>query len=172
MQDLLNMVLGDRNSDAVEQIGKKFNLGTQETTRALQHLLPSLQQGMHQNSQQQNGMEALQRALSDGRNEQYIEKPERIVEQGAVDNGNAILGHLLGSKNTSRKVAEQAANQTGFDSGVLKQMLPLAANLLMGSLSKETQSQDEERSFLHQVLDMDNDNSVLDDAAGIIGKLF
>lgn len=172
MQDLINMVLGSNNSGAVEQISKKFNLDAAQTTNALGQLLPSLKQGMQQNTQQQGGLESLLGDLSNSKNEQYVDQPERLAEPQAVDNGNAILGHLLGSKETSRQVAEQAASNTGIDSGILKQMLPLAASMFMGSLSKETNAQSSQQGFLQGMLDSDNDGSVLDNVAGLAGKLF
>ena len=158
MQDLLNMVLGSQNSGAVDQIAKKFNLDNQQATNALQSLLPSLKQGMQQNTQQQGGLESLIGALSNSQNQAYVEQPERLAEPQAVDNGNAILGHLLGNKETSRQVAQQAATKTGLDSGILKQMLPLAANMFMGSLTKESNAQSgQQEGFLQGLLDSDND---------------
>ena len=172
MQDLVNMVLGSQNSGAVEQIAKQFNLDKQQTSNALEQLLPSLKKGIQHNTQQQGGLESLLGALSNSKNQEYVEQPKRLAEPQAVDNGNAILGHLLGSKETSRQVAEQASSKTGIDSGILKQILPLAANMLMGSLTKETNSQQSQQGFLQGLLDSDNDGSVLDDVAGMASKLF
>ena len=172
MQDLVNMVLGSQNSGAVEQIAKQFNLDTQQTSNALEQLLPSLKQGMKHNTQQQGGLESRRGAMSNSGNQAYVEQPEKLAEPQAVDNGNAILGHLLGSKETSRQVAEQAATKTGIDSGILKQILPLAANMLMGSLTKQTNVEKEQQGFLQGFLDSDNDGSVLDDVAGMASKLF
>jgi len=41
--------------------------------------------------------------------------------------GNQILGHIFGSKDTSRDVATQASQQSGVDSSVLKKLLPIVA---------------------------------------------
>lgn len=172
MQDLINMVLGSNNSGAVEQIGKKFNLDSVQTSNALQQLLPSLKQGMQQNMQKQGGMESLLGALSSSKNQAYVEQPEKLTEPQAVDNGNSILGHLLGSKENSRQVAEQAATNTGIDSSILKQMLPMAATMLMGSLSKETNTQSSQQGFLQGLIDTNDDGSMMDDVAGMASKLF
>ena len=48
--------------------------------------------------------------------------------------------HVLGSKDVSRQVATHAASETGLDSTVLKQMLPLVASLAMAALSKHAAS--------------------------------
>jgi hypothetical protein len=47
-----------------------------------------------------------------------------IVGGGA---GNQILGHIFGSKDKSRNVAAQASQQSGVDSSVLKNLLPIVA---------------------------------------------
>lgn len=172
MQELLKMVLGSKNSDVVEEIGKQFDLEPQQARQVLERLLPSLQRGMHQNALQQEGFESLLRALLYDDNGEFIEHPERITGSKAVDNGNDILGYLLGSKKVSRRVAETVGNKTGIDQGVLKQMLPLAANLLMATLSTEIEAYEEKRRFLYQILELDNDNLVLDDASGAIGKSY
>jgi hypothetical protein len=41
--------------------------------------------------------------------------------------GNQILGHIFGSKDTSRDVAAQASQQSGIDTSVLKKLLPIVA---------------------------------------------
>jgi hypothetical protein len=41
--------------------------------------------------------------------------------------GNEILGHIFGSKETSREVATQASQQSGVDFSVLKKLLPIVA---------------------------------------------
>ena len=56
----------------------------------------------------------------------------------SINDGNAILGHLFGSKDVSRAVAGHAAQKTGIGADVLKKLLPLVATMAMGSLSKQT----------------------------------
>jgi hypothetical protein len=51
------------------------------------------------------------------------------------------LGHLFGSKELSRAVAQQAAAQTGIGQDILKQMLPVLASTIMGGLFKQSTGQ-------------------------------
>lgn len=53
-----------------------------------------------------------------------------------VDQGNAVLGQIFGSKDVSRTVAQTAATQSGVDAGVLKKMLPMLAMLVAGYMAK------------------------------------
>jgi hypothetical protein len=41
--------------------------------------------------------------------------------------GNQILGHIFGSKDTSRDVAAQASQESGVDTSTLKKLLPIVA---------------------------------------------
>jgi len=61
-----------------------------------------------------------------------------LQQQTRSTDGNNILGHLLGSKDTSRNVAAKAAESTGIDVSLIKQALPLIASLAMGALSKSS----------------------------------
>lgn len=51
--------------------------------------------------------------------------------------GNDVLGQIFGSKDVSRTVADHAAGQTGLDSGLLKQMLPILAMMVAGYMAKQ-----------------------------------
>ncbi|MRX27579.1 DUF937 domain-containing protein [Kangiella sp. HZ709] len=173
MGNLLEMVLGQQNSGAIGQIAKSLNLDAGDAMKGLGSLLPALQGGM-KNNVAQGGLESLLGALTKNKNQQYIEQPEMLGQRQAIDNGNSILGHLLGSKEQSRQVAQQASAQSGLDSSILKKMLPMAATVLMGSLGKQNQQQPMAKnpSMLQGLLDSDGDGSMMDDIMGMAGKLF
>ena len=98
-----------------------------------------------------------------------------------MQDGNGILGHLLSSKDVSRQVARKASEQTGIGEGVLKQMLPLVATMVMGSLSKQTSAMGVREArkpsndilgMLTPLLDANQDGSIAGDIAGMLGGLF
>ena len=79
----------------------------------------------------------------------------------------------------SRNVASHASQQTGLDSGLLKQMLPVVATMVMGAMSKKAQAGEATAqgggsalSGLGALLDQDGDGSSLDDVLNIAKKLF
>ena len=106
---------------------------------------------------------------SSGGHERYIEDPSLIGSPETIEDGNGILGHLLGSKDASRALASQVSGSTGLGVDVLKKMLPVVATLVMGSMSKAT-NQGSTSSGLLSMLDTNRDGSVLDDVAGFMGK--
>ena len=136
--DLLSDILSAHGGEAVQQLGAQFGLGEQQTAAALSALIPALAAGVQQNAENEGGFGNLISALSGGTHQQYINNPETLREPAAVEEGNGILGHVLGDKTVSREVASRAAAQTGISSDVLKRMLPLAATLLMGALARRS----------------------------------
>lgn len=136
--DLLQTILNAQGGQAVDQLGQHVGLDRDQTVSALQHLLPALAGGLAQNASQPGGLESLLGALSGGGHQQYLDNPASLA--GATDDGNGILGHVLGSKDVSRQVAAAASAQTGIGADILKKMLPLVASLAMGALSQRASS--------------------------------
>ncbi|MNC87607.1 hypothetical protein D3C83_33430 [compost metagenome] len=48
-----------------------------------------------------------------------------------------MLGQVLGSKDVSRTVAQNAADRTGLDPGLLKRMLPMLGMLVAGYMARQ-----------------------------------
>jgi hypothetical protein len=137
---LLDMILNAGSGGAVQQLGTQFGLGQDQTTSALAALVPALAAGLQRNVQSEGGLAGLASALSTGQHQRYVNDPSTLANPAAIEDGNKILGHVLGSKDVSREVASQAAAQTGVSADILKQMLPMAATLVMGALASRSAS--------------------------------
>jgi hypothetical protein len=112
-----------------------------------------------------------------------------------VSLGNNVLGQIFGSKDVSRTVAQNAASQTGLDSGLLKKMLPMLAMAVAGYMAKQSGGGGAARpspsggglagmlggllggrsgggatSGLASMLDMNGDGNPLDDILQMAGK--
>ena len=179
--NILDVVMSSGNGAAVRQLGSQLGLSEAQTASALAALLPALTGGVQRNIQSQDGLAGLASALSSGKHTRYVEDPTAMAELGTVDDGNKILGHVLGSKEASREVASRAAAQTGIGADVLKRMLPLVATLMMGAFSQRTGQGGSLGTaagpggligMLGGLLDQDRDGSVLDDIGGMMGRTF
>ncbi|MBY0506108.1 MAG: DUF937 domain-containing protein [Bryobacteraceae bacterium] len=182
MNPLLETIMGAAGGGVLQQVAGQFGLNESQAQSAISALLPALTGGVQQNVSQEGGLESLLGALTGGNHQQYLDDPSTL--SGATQDGNSILGHLLGSKDVSRQVAAQAAEQTGIGSDVLKQMLPIVASLAMGALAKQSTSnnlagmlQGGQSSgvmgMLGSFLDQNKDGSMVDDVLkGVAGKLF
>ncbi len=179
--NILDTIVSARNGETVQQLGSQVGLAPDQTTTALSALMPALASGFQRNIQSQGGLESLMAALSSGNHAQYIDNPTSLAGPSAVTDGNGILGHLLGSKDASREVASRAAAQTGLSADVLKRMLPLAATLMMGALSKQSGDASATPAalggpgggivaMLTPFLDRNRDGSIVDDVTSMIGR--
>lgn len=180
--DLLSMLLNQDDGGAVRQLAGNFGLNEDQAVSAVSNLLPALGQGLARNAATSGGLEALLGALTAGGHQRYLEDPSTLGQEETVQDGNGILGHILGSKEVSRRVAQQAAEKTGVGVDVLKKMLPLVAAMTMGTLSRQAvgtggaapagSSASGLMGLLGQFLDSDRDGSVIDNVLGMASKLF
>jgi len=135
--DLLKEILDTQNNDSVSSMARSFGLRDDQVTAALESLVPALAQGLQRNTASPSGMESLAAALGKGHHQRYVDNPWVLNEPETVNDGNGILGHILGSKDASREVARNAAGRSGISADILKKMLPIVAALVMGQLSRK-----------------------------------
>jgi hypothetical protein len=184
MAGLLDMIMKSQNGASVEQLAKSFGISGNDAAKAIASLLPGLAGGVQKNIANPQELEGLVKALSSGKHQQYLDQPDTMTRPEAVQDGNNILGHLLGSKDESRQLASQAAASTGIDAGILKKMLPMVAGMVMAGLSKQGNAMGAMNqlgngavsqstglgSMLGSFLDADKDGSVMDDVLGMARK--
>ena len=136
--NLLDMIMQSTGGQAPRTVGSQLGLDESQSEQAIAALLPAISSALKMNTQKPEGLGALLGALQNSRNDQYLDNPQAVVQPEAIQNGNAILGHLFGSKDVSRAVAAHAAEKTGIGSDILKKMLPMVATMAMGALTKQT----------------------------------
>jgi hypothetical protein len=184
--NILDAILDAQGGGAVRQMSQQFGLSDNQTMSALSALVPALAAGVQRNTQQAGGLESLVAALSGGQHQQYMNDLPSLGNAATMADGNGILGHIFGSKDVSRQVATRAAQQTGIDAGILKQMLPLAAALMMGAMARQGAGAGAGAGLgsglggdpgsglmgmLTPLLDSNRDGSMIDDVIGMLGKL-
>jgi hypothetical protein len=118
------------------ELGRQFGLNEAQTRAAFEQLAPVVAAGIRRNNQSDGGLENLLKALQGGNHSRYADDSSSLQYDQVADDGNAILGHVFGSKDVSRGVANQAADLSGVGSAVLKKMLPVIAAIVMGQLAK------------------------------------
>lgn len=122
--------------DNIQQLSRQFGISPEEASTALAALLPAFSTGLKRNTSSPQGTAALLQALASGRHGAYAEDPAQAVSPKGVRDGQRILGHLFQKKKVSRQVAQHAAASSGLGGSLLKQMLPVIASMVMGSLFK------------------------------------
>ena len=178
--NILDAILNAQGGAAARQAGQSVGLSPEQTTSALSALVPALAAGLHQNAAQPGGLDALLGAITGGGHARYVDDPSALARQETVEDGNGILGHILGSKDVSRALADRGAAQTGIGADALKKLLPIAATMVMGTLAKQHVGQanvaaaggGDFLSMLTPMLDRDGDGSAVNDILGTVGKMF
>lgn len=133
--DLLDSVGGQQS---LGNIASSLGLDSSSTNNLVGALAPALMGALKKQTSSQDGLDGFRNALQSGKHQAYLDNPETMSAPETVQDGNNILGHILGSKDVSRNVAAQASQATGIDSSLIKKALPLIASLAMGAMSKSS----------------------------------
>ncbi len=179
--NLLEVLMQSNGGQNVNALAEQFGLSGDQAQGVLGQLLPALTKGMQNNISQPGGLDSLLGALGNGHHSQYIDDPSTIGMPETVQEGNGILGHLLGSKDVSRALAQHVSGNTGVSDSIIKQMLPIVASMAMGALAKNQfgasaaasgGGQSQPAAGLMGMLDFNRDGSAVDDVIGLMGKFF
>lgn len=138
MLPIFDMLTKAQNGNAIDMMAEQFGLSAKQTQDALEALTPAFSTGLKRNAAEPMGVAGFMQALASGNHAKYFEDMQSAFQPQGLNEGNGILGHLFGSKDVSRAVAEQAAKATGIGPDILKQMLPVIASTLMGAMYKQT----------------------------------
>ena len=179
--NILDAILGAQGGDTTQQLGRQFGLNESQVSSALSALVPAVAAGFQQNMSSPQGLDGLLSALGGGQHQRYVDDLNTLDHPDTTADGNSILGHIFGGKETSRQVATRAAAQTGISEGVLKSMLPVVAAMAMGALSKQAATSPVGTSgarpagdllgMLTPMLDSNRDGSIVDDVMGMLGRI-
>ncbi len=172
--NLLETLLSAQGGNAARNLAGQFGIDESQAASAISSLLPALQGGLQNNLSQSGGLEGILGALQGGNHARFLDDAGALGAPETVQEGNGILGHLLGSKDASRAAASAASDQTGLPAQMMKQMLPVVATMVMGALSKQNASQEEGGMMgtLSSLLDSNRDGSVADDVLGMAARFF
>ena len=133
-----------RSQGGIDAIANQLGISPADAERGAGALLPAILHGMGQQTTPDpagaggsgggGGLADILTQLGGGALATNVIAPEPTE----VDKGNSILGQIFGSKDVSRQVAGHAAQSSGLDPAILKQMLPILAMLVGGYLSSRS----------------------------------
>jgi len=168
--DLMDLVAGAGGGDSLAKLAGNLGIGGGDMSKLVAAVGPALTRSLKKQTADPGGLAGLQSALKSGNHQQYIDDPASMLSDATRNDGNNILGHLLGSKDVSRNVAAHAAETAGLDAGMIKKALPMLASLAMGAMSKKDVAKDP--GLLGSLIDSDGDGVGLDDVLGLAKKFF
>ncbi len=119
----LDQVLGSSGTD-VSSIAARFGISPDQAQSALSSLMPAVLGGF-QKKAEANDISPATDAVGDG-------------TQPDTDAGNTVLGHIFGSKDVSKQVADHSEAQSGVSSTILQAMLPIVAAMVAKHLAGQS----------------------------------
>ncbi|MBU2996166.1 DUF937 domain-containing protein [Cellulophaga baltica] len=193
MSGILDLLSGPIGQQIISGVAGQANEPQDKTASVLTMAMPLLMGAMKKNASTPEGAAGLMGALTSGKHDGNILSNLGGLFSGGVDDsvmsdGAGILGHVLGGKQA--QVENALSQKTGVDAGSVGTILKVAAPILMGLLSKQTQDQNvtsangigdvlggllgggsnagKQQSLIESFLDSDGDGSILDDVAGMV----
>lgn len=121
-------------------IEKEFGLSRSEQAKALEAMIPAFFFGMRKNASDPFGVAAFWQMLAGGPYGSYFDNPFAAATPKAMAEGNSILEKLFGSPEIARAVSLQVEAATGIAQDVVRRMMPVYANMMMGGLQRQAEA--------------------------------
>jgi hypothetical protein len=138
--NILETMLSGGGGGMVNQLAGQFGISPAQATAVTSTLLPALAGGLQERLSGGNAS-AITDLISSGKLTSYADHSDSLASPSALDHGRTMLSHIFGSGDTGNMVS-MVAEKAGLSSGVVDSMLPVAAAMLGGFLSKKVASGD------------------------------
>jgi len=185
--ELLNQSIGENE---VQQISSQLGEDPQTTGNAISAALPLLLGGLSQNASSDAGAASLLGAVDRDHDGSIMEDLSGYLGSSSSGQGASILGHIFGGRQGA--IQQGVSRASGMDLSKVAMLLPILAPIVMGALGRARQSGHVDQSSvagvlgqgqehlgggeglmgaLSQILDQNQDGSVIDDVGGLLGGL-
>lgn len=134
--NILETLLSAGDGGVVKQLAGQFGITPDQTTSAVSALLPALAGGLKEKlaSGQASGLSDL---IAGGTLSKFADDPASLGSPAALQQGTSLLSSIFGSGDLSN-LASMVGEKSGVSSSIISSLLPIAATLLGGFLSKST----------------------------------
>jgi hypothetical protein len=133
-------------------MAKEFGLTADQQAKAFEALMPAFWLGMRRNAADPFGVAAFWQSLGGGQYKSYFDNPFSAMTPSALAQGNGVIEKMFGSPEVAKAVALQVEAATGITQDVVRRMMPVMANMMMGGLQRQTEGY--ENPFLRFMQDM------------------
>ena len=133
----LDTILKDTGRNgAFAEVGRAYGLDAAQTQTLVAAVLPELTRRIERNTLSRGGLADMVESLGNPMFQRALDNPALLKTPELQSAGIGLLDQILGSKDRSRAVAAHAAASTGLSEILIKQLLPIIASMIMGSLAK------------------------------------
>lgn len=183
MEDILKSILSKLDDNSLQAISQKTNASPDKAKSAMAAAIPILMNALARNSSSPEGAQSLQNAIKRDHDGSLLDNLGGFLNNPESANGAGILKHVLGSKR--QNVEQYISKDSGLSGDSVSKILEMAAPLVMGYLGKKSGGGDgnvlgnvinsylntekkqapKSQSVINQILDQNNDGSIIDDIA-------
>ena len=93
--DVIRQAQGGR---AIDNLAAHFGIAPAQAEAAIAAVLPELSRHIERNTLSRGGLADIVAALGDGHHARSLDDPGALADPAMRDDGNAILGHILGTR--------------------------------------------------------------------------
>ncbi len=199
----MELLQGQLSEGMIDQLSQQMGTDKDQTAEATNGVISTLLGALTQNASTPEGANALSSALDRDHDGGILGSLMGMIMGGGAPqgasprtlNGAGILEHIFGGK--TQQAAEAVSQKSGLDMGTVIQLMIQFAPMVMGMLGKvkrennldadglssvlantreQAAPQNPLMGYASQLLDKNNDGSIMDDIAGmgmnILGNMF
>jgi hypothetical protein len=133
-----------------KQLAGQFGVNSDQATSVISTLLPALAGGLKEKLARGDSS-GLSDLISGGTLTAFADNPSSLATPAALEQGKSLVSKILGSGDLTNLVS-MVAEKAGVNSSVITSILPIAATLLGGLLSKHTSAGGNLTDVLDQVV--------------------
>jgi len=152
MKTIYDVMLEAQKGAFASAMTKEFGLSFDEQAKAFEAMMPAFWQGMRRNAADPFGVAAFWQQVGAGQYGSYFDNPLAALTPSARAEGDGMLNQMFGSPEIAKAVALQVEATTGIAHDVVRRMMPVMANLMMGSMQRQTERY--ENPFLAMMREM------------------
>jgi hypothetical protein len=142
MKTIYDLMLEAQRGDFASAMSKEFGLSFEEQSKAFEAMMPAFWQGMRRSAADPFGVAAFWQQVGASQYRAYFDNPLATLSPSARAEGESMLEKMFGSPEVARAVALQIEATTGIAHDVVRRMMPVMANLMMGGVERQTERYD------------------------------
>lgn len=142
MKTFYDLMLEAQQGAFAATMAKEFGLSSDQQAKAFEAMMPAFWLGMRRSAADPFGVAAFWQQVGAGQFKSYFDNPLAAMTPGARAEGDGIVERMFGSPEVAKAVALQVEATTGIAQDVVRRMMPVMANMMMGGLQRQTETYD------------------------------
>jgi len=166
---ILDSLLSAGDGGVVKQLAGQFGVNSEQATSVVSSLLPALAGGLKEKLAH-GDTSGLSNLISGGSLTKFADNPSSLATPEALEQGKSLVSKIFGSEDLTN-VISKVAEKAGVSSNVVTSILPVAATLLGGLLSKSSSAGGNLTDVIDQVASAGH-SGIVDAVKGLAAKMF